>query len=1239
MLGRILVFLGGLLAVVLFSALLIPYFVDWTDFRRDFEDQASRILGKKVVVHGRVEARILPFPSVTLHDVRAGTDADGSPLIQVARFSMDAELAPFLSGEARIFDMRIEEPKAKIRLLKDGTLDWMRGSRAEIPARTVVLESVQIEGGQIEFIDEQSGRNRVVTGLNADMSANSLAGPWKAEGRAAVDGHPGSFSLSSSEPDYAAGRMGLRMRLVPDEHPVEVDLDGAIAATAGKPAYSGSFSFSFREDEKQKQQAGQSLFSSPRTRGSFELTNESVRIPSYRMELGGSENPYVVTGEATLDTGAKPEFLLTADGQQIDVARFAPPVVQAGKTSRQPTASVRQRIEAFAAMVARIPVPPVPGKASISLPALVSDDTTIRDIRLDVRPEGSGWQVVNAVATLPGRTQLEAKGSLTLLGGPAFNGNLLLASNQPSGLANWLSGSVDPAIRQLNAAGFSADVSLTTLNQRFDNLELAVGDASLKGELERRSDGKTSNLSIDLAGNEIDLDALKALGSLALGDQVGSSVLDHRITAKFKADRFNMAGVTANHVETAFTMAGGVLSLENMTAGDIAGAEVRARGELQGSLLKYAGKGTVNLHAADMQPFFTMLQQKLPNHPFLSRLATSAPWYANSDLAMDVSVNSENGGANVAVSGTVNGSRLSAVAKMPDFLSITDDTAMSLEAVLKNQSTAILFGQAGLDPLPFDADGEGLLSIKLNGTLGSPAQTELRFSTERTHFSMNGSFAVSSANFGEGSADVALESADIEPYLIMNAVGLPQLGGGMALKANAKVAVDGQKIALSSIGGQAGGNPFSGNLTFQRAAPYPVTGDLAVRTADLAWLGDAIYGPVIDPETGALNAKPLAMAAFPQLKASLALKAESFEAGPFGTVTGVSAKVTHDAGSLSLDDVAGTFMGGKLTGRLAMSTGEGAGIFRTKIAVADANPEPILWANANGPVAAGRVAIDLTAESTGKSVGEMLKSAGGSGEIRAGGLVLKGLNPGTLPPILQAADGLQQPIDAPKVRPLVDQSLWQGEIGLGDVALPFSLNGGALHFKNLRAGIDPVTLTADATVDLAASTVNGDLDLLFNPGTETVAGAEPSVRLNYNGPLAAPALTTDVSALSNYLSLRAFEKERRRVEAMQASVLEKQRLRREVALYRSQAAERQAEKERAEAEAKAKAEEEARLKAAAEERLRQEKEQQERLQQQQQQQEQGQQPTPERQSAPVLVVPPTENAIRQLAPENAPATP
>jgi uncharacterized protein involved in outer membrane biogenesis len=1238
-LGRILVFLGGLLVVALFAALLIPYFIDWTDFRRDFEDQASRILGKKVVVHGRVEARLLPFPSVTLHDVRAGMDADGSPQIQVARFSMDAELAPFISGEARIFDMRIEEPKARIRLLKDGTLDWTRGSRAVIPAKTVVLENVSIEGGQIEFIDEQSGRNRTVTGLSADMSAKSLAGPWRADGRAAVDGHAGSFSLSSSEPDSNAGRMGLRLRMLPDEHPVEIDLDGAIAAVEGRPLYSGSFAFNFRQDDKQKPQNGQFLSSAPRTRGSFELTNGRVRVPSYRMELGGTENPYIITGEATLDTGASPEFLLTADGQQIDFNRFAPAPVQTGKTSRSPTVPVRQRIEAFAGLIARIPVPQVPGKATIRLPALVSDDTTIRDIRLDVRPDGAGWQVENAVAVLPGRTQLEAKGSLTLTGGPAFNGDLLVASSQPSGLANWLSGTVDPAIRQLNAAGFSSKVSLTTKAQRFEDLELAIGQASLHGRLARQAEDKGASIDIDLSGDEIDLDALKALGGLALGDQVGSSVLDHRIAAKFKADRFNMAGVTANRVETAFTLAGGVLSLDTMTAGDIAGAEVRAKGQLKGSLSEFAGKGTVNLHAADMQQVFDLLRQKLPHHPLVDRLVRSAPWYANSDIAIDLSVDSNKGGANAAVSGTINGSRVSAVAKVPDFLSIGDDTAVSLEGVLKNQSTAILFGQAGLDPLPFDADGEGLLSVKLNGTLGSPVQADFRFSTERTHFSANGNVSLAAASFGEGNADIALESADIEPYLIMNAVGLPQLGGGMSTKINAKLAIDKDKATLSGLTGQVGGNAFSGNLAALKAAPYKVTGDLALNALDLTWLGDTIYGPVIDPETGALSAKPVSLPAFPKLEASLAVKAANFDAGPLGTVTGLAFTLNQASGTLSLDNMTGDWMGGKVSGRVAMATGEGAGIFRTKIAVSGANPESVMWKAGETPVATGRFAVDLTAEATGKSVSELLSSAGGSGEIRTGGLVLRSLNQNAFQPWIKAANELQGNIDAAKVRPLVDAQLWQGEIPLGDVTMPFTLNGGSLRMQNVTAATAQVSFDGDLALDLAGETLTGAIDLSFNPGIEELAGAQPSIHLNYIGPFAQPALTTDVSGLTGYLSLRAFERERRRVEALQASIMEKQRLRREVALYRFQASERQAAQERAAAAEQTRKQEEERLRAMAQERAEAEKAAAaaEKVAQEKLKRQQEAQPKP--QPAPVFTMPPTEEVIRQFsAPPNT-ATP
>ena len=50
MLARLFIVVGSLVAAALFSALIAPYFVDWTNFRQDFESQASRIIGKKVVV-------------------------------------------------------------------------------------------------------------------------------------------------------------------------------------------------------------------------------------------------------------------------------------------------------------------------------------------------------------------------------------------------------------------------------------------------------------------------------------------------------------------------------------------------------------------------------------------------------------------------------------------------------------------------------------------------------------------------------------------------------------------------------------------------------------------------------------------------------------------------------------------------------------------------------------------------------------------------------------------------------------------------------------------------------------------------------------------------------------------------------------------------------------------------------------------------------------------------------------
>ncbi|MDR6818389.1 uncharacterized protein involved in outer membrane biogenesis [Neorhizobium sp. 2083] len=1220
MLGRILLAFGGLVVVALFTALIAPFFVDWSSLRVGFEEQASRILGKKVTVHGSVDARILPFPSVTLHDVRVGADTDGQPLIQVAQFSMDMELAPFLSGEARIFDMRVEQPKARVRVLKDGTLDWMRGSRAAIPARTVVIEDVHVTGGEIDLIDEQSGRSRKITGLAGDFSAGSLRGPWRGEGNATLDGYETRFNLASGTADTEGKRLPMRLRLWPDAQPVELNLDGELTVAENKPAYKGNFTLDFLQEEDETEPVAPPP-PGPRLKGGFEVTNERIRIPQYRLEVGATDNPYVVTGEATLDTGGKPEFLLTADGQQIDVNRLGDGA--RAKTGRDAAASAQRRINNFIRLAASIPIPQVPGRASLKLPAIVANDTTIRDIRLDIRPAGRGWTVDNVVATLPGRTQLEAKGSLVLQGRTSFVGDMLVASSQPSGLSDWLSGRVAPELRQLRSAGFSAKVNLTPDLQRFENLEMAIGPATLKGRVERQSgQGQTPNLSMSLAGNEIDIDAMRALASLMTGDDAGQDVLDHRVAATLKADRFTAFGVAANNVDTAFTVTGGTLSLERLTIGNIEGATVSARGRIEGSLLAYSGNGSLTFRSADPTAFLTMLRDRLPPHPALARLAANGAWFANTDLGANLTVGGNLNGAEVILKGKTNGSVVNADLKLPGLLDLTSDTDMTLLASLENGDPMVLLGQSGLDPLPFKGDGAGELLVNVHQAAGAAAKTALTFTTEKTSLNINGDIRIDSEGFGEGTGHVTLRSADLEPYLLMNGISLPQFGTGLPVTLDADISMTPEAVKIAAFKGAADGNAISGDITVDREAPgLPATGSVNVDALDLAWLGEAIYGPVGDPQSGAFSSKPFARPLFAGADVALDVKARTFHAGAFGNVGDFAARVTHRSGGITIENGVGNWQGGRLAGRLMMSNGDGTGLLQARLSAENADLAPLVWTAGGKPVAQGKLDFNMSAESTGRNLAELLGAASGSAELRLKGVTVAGLNPDALKPLMAGVDKLGGEVTEARVRPIVAGLLHQGNAAIGNVTVPVTITAGEARAQNIAASVGTTKLSGEGRFDVLDDSMSANLAVTYDAGEEALAGGDPTVRLDYSGKLAAPIKRIDIAAMTNFLSQRAFEQQRRRVETLQASVLEKQRLRREVALYNFQAVERQA----------------ARDKAAAEERARQQAAEAER--QRQEAAARAAEEARQRQitQPPQLIVPPTDGAIRQNFPTLPPA--
>ena len=82
------------------------------------------------------------------------------------------------------------------------------------------------------------------------------------------------------------------------------------------------------------------------------------------------------------------------------------------------------------------------------------------------------------------------------------------------------------------------------------------------------------------------------------------------------------------------------------------------------------------------------------------------------------------------------------------------------------------------------------------------------------------------------------------------------------------------------------------------------------------------------------------------------------------------------------------------------------------------------------------------------------------------------------------------------------------------------------------------------------------MPLKLDPGDDALAGAEPAADFTWSGTPQLLTLQLDTKALEGYLSLRAFEREQRKVEILQESVLEKQRLRRETMLTRMRMARR-----------------------------------------------------------------------------------
>ena len=1173
-------------------ALVGPYFVDWTSYRADFEREATHILGRKVTVNGAATARLLPFPSVTFSDVSVAGGPDGEPAMTVETFSMDAELAPFMRGEILIFDMRLDRPKVRLSVGQDGVVDWALRPSTPYDPTQITLEKLTVSEGQVLVRHGASGREHALTEINATISARSLAGPWRADGTLRLDGARTSLSVSTGKADES-GAMRLRIRAEPAVYPVAVEADGDIRLESGAPHYRGQFRLAARNQADGELRGtegatfpmtarGEKAAPAYRVSGDFELDHRLLDVTSFRLETGPLEDPYTAEGTARIELGVEPRFAITADGAQV---RFDDTQSQSDKVSGL---TLESRLAAIEAVLADLPKPPIPGTIAVKLPAIVAGDTTIRDVALSARPAPEGWAIDSFAALLPGRTTIEGDGLLHTGDSFGFAGKLLLAVGQPSGFAAWLSRDVDEAIRRLPSAGFSARVDLTRERQRLDDLELILGNARFHGALDRhRPAESTASISLDLEGGALDVDGLKAFASLFVSESGMTRLAEQDIDLSVRAGPVSVAGLTAEKVDTVLRLRDGRIEIDRLALGGVEGASVSATGIIKDIGNSPSGNVDAAVVGADLAPLISVLTERYPQNSLLSALRRRVDAYpelfteAEIDLVASAAPGRD-GSAALSAHGKAGGTVFSLAVSGNAEPLFDAGRPMSLTISAKNDNAEALLALYGLPTLPIGMLGGADTTLTARGTLSEGLDATVDFTSEDLTASYKGTFRLTE-NGAEGEGALTLQSSDIEPWLMTTGLGMPGFGFGTAADLAADATFGKGLLTFSRIEGSVGEGAVAGDINAALEGGHPhLTGAITLDSLDLVPVVAMVLGEAsLTGDGGTWPRTPFAGSAALPFSADLDVVAGTVSAGILGVAEDVSFSGTLGADGLRIADLRAAMHGGTLTGLVEIKNNGGTGMVSGQAKLVDADIGSLLDGNGIG----GRADVTATLSASGKTIEGLIAALSGSGTAEAHDLTVSGLDAGAFPRIIAAADEIGRDIDGPRTAAFAPDLVASGSFGAGEADLAFTVAGGILRAPPLRLATPQATLTASLRVDFNTATVAADGEIAYAPGDEALVGSEPSVRFAAEGVAGMTTVRLDTEPLAQFLTQRALEIEQARVEAMQAALLEKQRLRREARYYAALQSERQRleeERLRAEEEARLRADEEARARAEAE---------------------------------------------------------
>jgi uncharacterized protein involved in outer membrane biogenesis len=1179
--------IGVAIIAALLTALVGPYFVDWTAYRSVFEREGQRIFGENVTVLGQAQVRLLPAPSVLLDDVVIGPV--DHPNLKIDRLELKLEMTPLMKGEVRISELRLDRPVVRMGLDAQGTpvLPGMYATLQKASGGTdvgaIALEFAEIVDGRVLISDARNGAETTIDGLNGTASAAALSGPLKLEGGASIDGHPFTFRFST-------GRRGddglwpMRLQANPTEAPYQLNVETSLDTSTVSPKATGTFALqrlSVGDGKSDKFDAQPTPWQLNTT---FAANAGAVTLDGLELSVGEADASYSVTGKGRIDIGASPKFDIELAAKQVDLDRLIARKIDEPADPQVATSRLQD-------LLLGLPKLPLAGRLRLGIGGVVIGGGAVQDVNLDVRTRADGWAIDAFSARLPGRSLVTANGRLVVADASTFAGQASLASEQPIALLQWWKKGPSPALEPFSFAGH---VAVAAGSIKVDELSAKLGSANARGALQwaAATPVRGPRLKATLSADKLDLDQAKVISGLVsttLGQGTGAqdpvAPVDGGsanealpgIDLDLDAGVVLVAGEQLKGVTAKAVFDGSSLTIDHLAIRDAIGAAIDVKGRIDKLTTTPDGSIDGSVRADRLGGLVHLVETLNPGQAWVKRLVAAAP--ALGPLAVKARLTGDAGteasNVHLTLDGTAAGSTLSLEARFGGRLDLFRQGALDASLQLDGPDGGLVLRQIGI-PASSDSVSAGKLQVSVKGTPATGLAVIANADVAGSRLACTCHAAINEAGAVTYDAEAQLTATDLRTPATMFGQALPSGGATVPLDLRAHIDGNGAKAKISSLSGHlAEAGVVGGGEVDLAQWPLRIDGNLQFTQADMITLlelgigSDAFQAQV--PKGGVWPGDVIAGPVFSTLNANIDLKADRLTIDQTRGIDRFAAKLRLRPGQVLFDEIGGRFASGDLTGALGLATAAGGEIgLMGNLQMKGARLGDIVWRRDDRAVADGAMDLAATFDSSGRSIAALAASLNGNGALTVTDGMLRYVDPDAFGAIIAAADGGLELKDD-KIRAVFQGRLDAGTLPFQRIEAAFSIGSGVLRVNNINVTSQRAQAAGSASLDFGRWTMDADWTLKVDPGKNGVVGAQPQVGVLFRGPIDQPKRTLDVTPLSAFLTLRAFEREVERVEDLQQDIIERQRFQRELKREKDERARRDQEQKAAEAAARQKA--------------------------------------------------------------------